>query len=115
MQIKNFLTNDIKELEDFIIKELCKNGIQYTFIKEAHEIHFDKYIFRFYDNKSIFKIAADYLFLPNLEAYVEPIIGINEFIEKEKLRPIYRNPSINKILKRNYPIKNIKYNPKRFK
>lgn len=115
MQIKNFLTDNIEELEEFIIKELCKNGIQYTFIKEANEIHFDKYIFRFFDYSVIFKIAQNEITLPNEDIIEHKISGFSDFIEKQKLRPAYHNPNINKILKLNNNTKNVKYNPKRFK
>lgn len=47
MKVKNILVNEKDKYIDLVIKELIKYGISYLQID--NEIHFDDYIFRFYD------------------------------------------------------------------
>lgn len=104
MQIKNILTNEIDIVKEFIIKELCKKNIPYIFIKESNELHFDKYIFRFYDKKTVSIALKKYITIPTIKT--ENDIHFNNSNKKQKLRPNYKNT--NNILK-----KHLKYNNKK--
>jgi len=44
---------------DDIIKYLIKNKIQYLYIKETNELHFDNYILRFKSNKDLKELLFD--------------------------------------------------------
>lgn len=52
MKIKNFFINDKENFINVIIEELCKNNIQYLYIKELDEIHIENHIFRFFDKNN---------------------------------------------------------------
>lgn len=55
MIVKSVMVNNLKLFIEELLKELCKNNIQYVYIPESHELHYDKYIYKFYpieiDNK----------------------------------------------------------------
>jgi len=44
---------------DDIIKYIIKNKIQYLYIKETNELHFDNYILRFKSNKDLKELLFD--------------------------------------------------------
>ena len=55
MIVKCFLVNELEEITNIIIKKLCKKNIPYVYIKETNEIHFDKYIFKFFTKNILFE------------------------------------------------------------
>ena len=55
MIIKYFHVNNLEETTNMIIKKLCKKNIPYVYIKEPNEIHFDKYIFKFFTMDILFE------------------------------------------------------------
>lgn len=59
MIVKCFLVNELEELINYIINYFCKNNISYIYIKETQELHFDKYIFKFFTKKEIFKYIIE--------------------------------------------------------
>ncbi len=72
MIVKNIKTNNKNLIIDLIIKELCENNISYVYIKDSSELHFNDYIFRFYENFFIYS---------RIEA---PIWKAKEVQEKQK-------------------------------
>ena len=67
MIIKDYyLYNDLEYTINYIIKYLIKNNINYLYIKETNELHFDNYILRFKSNKDLFSLLFDE-FLSKLE------------------------------------------------
>ena len=59
MIVKCFLVSELEELINYIINYFCKNNISYIYIKETQELHFDKYIFKFFTKKEIFKYIVE--------------------------------------------------------
>ena len=55
MIVKCFLVNELEELINYIINYFCKNNISYIYIKETQELHFDKYIFKFFTKNILFE------------------------------------------------------------
>ena len=51
MRVKNIFVNNIEYFIDVLLRELIKNEISY--VKVDNEIHFDGYIYRFYEGKDI--------------------------------------------------------------
>lgn len=64
MIIKDFYVKyDLEQIViDDIIKFLIKNKINYLYIKETNELHFDNYILRFKKSKNIFDLIYDDFF-----------------------------------------------------
>ncbi len=58
MITKYFLVNDLEEITNTIIKKLCQNNIPYVYIKESNELHFDKYIFKFFTKNILFEFIS---------------------------------------------------------
>lgn len=50
MIVRSIEINNKDTYIDLVIKELCKNNISYVYVKESNELHFDNYIFRFFEN-----------------------------------------------------------------
>ena len=84
MTIKNILVDNIDECINIILKELSKLNISYVYIEESNELHFDKYIFRFFTKKTVFEFLASNIKVQ--ESYQEPVIienvSINDFINE---------------------------------
>ena len=70
MRVKNIFVNDIELFIDELIRELIKNEISYVQID--NEIHFDGYIYRFYEK-------VDICSLINLDLLEEPLNGKRNF------------------------------------
>jgi hypothetical protein len=49
--VKNIVVHDKALYIELLLRELCQRGISYVFVE--NEIHFDKYIFRFYSYDEI--------------------------------------------------------------
>jgi len=60
MIIKNYyVKNDLDHVINYIIRYLIKNNINYLYIKETNELHFDNYILRFKNNKELKELIFD--------------------------------------------------------
>lgn len=60
MIIKNYyVNNNLDYVINYIIKYLIKNNINYLYIQETNELHFDNYILRFKSNKELKELIFD--------------------------------------------------------
>lgn len=89
MKVKNILINEKNEFIELLIRELIKYEIGYVHID--NEIHFDNYIFRFYDiqddKEKIRRIIDE-------DVLKIEIIKVNDLEEKNKLQKLSELPDI---------------------
>ena len=89
MKVKNILINEKNEFIELLIRELIKYEIGYVHID--NEIHFDNYIFRFYDiqddKEEIRRIIDE-------DVLKIEIIKVNDLEEKNKLQKLSELPDI---------------------
>lgn len=89
MKVKNILINEKNEFIELLIRELIKYEIGYVHID--NEIHFDNYIFRFYDiqddKEKIRRIIDE-------DVLKIEIIKVNVLEEKNKLQKLSELPDI---------------------
>ena len=95
MKVKNILINEKNEFIELLIRELIEHEIGYIHID--NEIHFDNYIFRFYDikdDKEEIKRIIDE------DVLKIEIIKVNDLEEKNKLQKLSELPDILQTFKR---------------
>ena len=117
MKVKNILLNEKEKFIDLVIKELIKYKISYVQI--GNELHFDNYIFRFYDIND--RVLGDMMELENIsinELNNELNNQLNEIIEyipnEFKIDKEFIPPRINKKkIKKQNKIINKKINTKK--
>lgn len=89
MEVKSILINEKNEFIELLIRELIKYEIGYVHID--NEIHFDNYIFRFYDiqddKEKIRRIIDE-------DVLKIEIIKVNDLEEKNKLQKLSELPDI---------------------
>ena len=89
MKVKNILINEKNEFIELLIRELIEHEIDYIHIDD--EIHFDNYIFRFYDiqddKEKIRRIMDE-------DVLKIEIIKVNDLEEKNKLQKLSELPDI---------------------
>lgn len=89
MKVKSILINEKNEFIELLIRELIKYEIGYVHID--NEIHFDNYIFRFYDiqddKEKIRRIIDE-------DVLKIEIIKVNDLEEKNKLQKLSELPDI---------------------
>lgn len=89
MKVKNILINEKNEFIELLIRELIKYEIGYVHID--NEIHFDNYIFRFYDiqddKEKIRRIIDE-------DVLKIEIIKVNDLEGKNKLQKLSELPDI---------------------
>lgn len=89
MKVKNILINEKNEFIELLVRELIKYEIGYVHID--NEIHFDNYIFRFYDiqdDKEKIRRIID-------EGVLKiEIVKVNDLEEKNKLQGLSELPDI---------------------
>ena len=89
MKVKNILINEKNEFIELLIRELIEHEIGYVHID--NEIHFDNYIFRFYDiqdDKDKIRRIIDE------DVLKIEIIKVNDLEEKNKLQKLSELPDI---------------------
>ena len=72
---------NIKNLDEInlIFKKLCKDNIQYLYIKEDKELHINNYIFRFTnDNKTIYDINFVFYCINNIKISNDVVVSYKE-------------------------------------
>ena len=103
MVIKNFiiLEEKLNYFINEIIHELCIKNIPYLYIKEANELHFDKYIYRFHNIKQTLNIILEKPAIPQLLKDIENIIIDSNYLLSEANIPIKEEKTYLKHTKNN--------------